>query len=246
MRASSTDVGPAVALAGLGGIGKSEIALEYCHRHRCLSVIFFINRVYVKLWLMKKVSWDDGTLLLAMLGSAAYYASCTYGAQHGGFGKHMWDISVVQATKMDLLVPSWLIAVLTPLTFLFLKTSFFILYLTLFEQLRWARICSWIGLVFTALTYSVLTICVFTFATPRRGESWFAHQTSPGEKKTLELSVPQSIIGLLIDLWILIIPIIGVSGLTLTWQRKVGVMLIFISGIMYVLLRHPFSTLHGD
>ena len=32
-----------------------------------LVIIFFINRCYVKLWLMKKVSWDDATLLVAMV-----------------------------------------------------------------------------------------------------------------------------------------------------------------------------------
>ncbi|KAF2121687.1 hypothetical protein BDV96DRAFT_627957 [Lophiotrema nucula] len=197
-----------------------------------LVVIFFCNRAYVKLWLMKKLSWDDATILIAMLGSLAYYIACTWGVERGGIGKHQWDISVVQATKMDLLVPSWLIAVLTPLTFLFLKTTFFILYLSLFDQLRWARLCSWFGLVVTALTYSVLAICVFVFATPRRGETWFAHQTTPAEKRTLQLSVPQSIIGLIIDLYILLIPVIGVSGLKLSLKRKIGVILIFLSGTM--------------
>jgi len=32
-----------------------------------LMMVFFLNRAYVKLWLMRKVSWDDATLCLAVV-----------------------------------------------------------------------------------------------------------------------------------------------------------------------------------
>lgn len=32
-----------------------------------LVVVFFCNRVYVKLWLQKRLSWDDGTLFFGMV-----------------------------------------------------------------------------------------------------------------------------------------------------------------------------------
>lgn len=34
-----------------------------------LVIVFFCNRAYVKLWLMKKLSWDDATILVAMVGA---------------------------------------------------------------------------------------------------------------------------------------------------------------------------------
>ncbi|KUJ11527.1 uncharacterized protein LY89DRAFT_758222 [Mollisia scopiformis] len=46
------------------------------------------------------------------------------------------------------------------------------------------------------------------------------------------MSVPQSIFGLCIDLYILFIPIIGVSRLHVSTKRKFSVMLIFLSGLM--------------
>ncbi|PVI00772.1 hypothetical protein DM02DRAFT_707333 [Periconia macrospinosa] len=176
---------------------------------------------------MRKVSWDDATLCLAMLGSVTFYVVCTYWVKQGGIGRHQWDISEAQLSRKELLVSSWLIAGLTPLTFLFLKTSFFVQYLSLFEQLRWATVCSWIGLVLTALAYSVQTILVFALPTPKKGDQWAARIDN-----IMGLSIPQSTIGLAVDLYILYIPIMSVYGLNLSWKRRIGVMLVFLSGIM--------------
>ncbi|KAF4636515.1 hypothetical protein G7Y89_g1582 [Cudoniella acicularis] len=178
-----------------------------------VMLLFVINRLYVKLILTKKVTWDDG-------------------AQRGRLGVHLWNISFFQASSLDLLIPIWLTAVLTPITFLFLKTSFFILYLQIFSQLRWLKIYSWIGLVLTAVTYTVLTICVWVFSTPGKGESWLAQQTSDNEKKALAMSVPQSAIGFVLDLYILVIPVVAVSGLHMSTKRKIGIILVFASGLM--------------
>lgn len=127
-----------------------------------------------------------------------------------------------------------MISVVTPLTFLFLKCTFFILYLELFSTVTWLFIASWVGLVATFFVYAMFTILVFVWATPKRGQTWLSHQTSPEMHKELSLSVPQSVVGLVIDLYILIIPIIGVYGLRLSTKRKIGVMLIFFSGTLYV------------
>jgi hypothetical protein len=162
-------------------------------------------------------------------------------------GTRQWDLSIAQVVKDDFLIvsgaayrtlcanqltqhfqPAYLLVVLLAPVFLFLKSTFFILYLTLFAQLRWARICSWIGLIATTLSYTVFTIHSFALATPRKGQTW----VSASQYKPLNLSTPQSILGLVIDLYILVIPVIGVSTLQLSWKRKIGVLLIFLSGIM--------------
>ena len=40
-----------------------------------LVTVFFCNRAYVKLWLMKKVSWDDATILIAMVSDIVWKKS---------------------------------------------------------------------------------------------------------------------------------------------------------------------------
>lgn len=55
--------------------------------------------------------------------------------------------------------------------------------------------------------------------------------TSAGSRAR-DLSVPQSAIGLALDLYIVIIPIIAVIKLQLPRRRKIGIVLIFMTGVM--------------
>lgn len=116
---------------------------------------------------------------------------------------------------------------------LFLKATFFIMYLDIFYLMRWLKISAYIGGIITALFYGTMTVCYFIFATPGRHETWVEHQTARGQRLDLDVSVPQSCVGLVIDLYILVLPILGVAKLQIPTRRKVGVMWIFMSAIMY-------------
>ena len=115
---------------------------------------------------------------------------------------------------------------------LFLKLTFFIMYLDIFGPMRWLRICGYIGAIFTTLFYGSMTIALFIFATPGRGETWWSHTTTRGERLDLALSVPQSVVGLAIDIAILVLPIVAVMQLQLPKKRKFGVILIFMTGLL--------------
>lgn len=116
---------------------------------------------------------------------------------------------------------------------LFVKVTFFLLYLQLFRPMRWLKTCAYIGAVFTVMFYLGMTVAQLTFSTPRHGETWLSHQVTHNENLALAMSVPQSVVGLAIDLYILILPIIAVSQLQLAPRKKVGVMLIFMTGLLY-------------
>ncbi|MCJ1394806.1 hypothetical protein MMC18_007686 [Xylographa bjoerkii] len=197
-----------------------------------VMILFFINRIYVKSILMRKCSWDDLTCMLAVLGSVAYYVSCIWGAQYGKLGVHEWNVSIPEAANPNLLIPAYLITVLTPPTFLFLKLTFFIMYLSIFGRWRWLRINAYIGAGFTIVFSGALTIMQFVCATPSAGETWLSHQVSQNEQYALAVSVPQSAVGLAIDIYILVLPIVAVSKLQLTTRRKIGIMAIFMTGFL--------------
>lgn len=196
-----------------------------------ISVLFFLNRVYVKAGMKRKFTWDDATLLLAMLGSIAHYIASILQTKHG-LGVHMWNIRVSTAIKDDFMISTYLVQVLSPLTFFFLKPTFFILYLELFASELSLRVCSWIGLVFTSAAYTAFTIATFVYSTPPKGVPWYQQSAAHGLKEIMPITIVTSSVGLLIDMFILLIPIIGVWGLTMSRKRKIGVMLIFFSGAM--------------
>lgn len=116
---------------------------------------------------------------------------------------------------------------------LFIKVTFFLLYLQLFRPMQWLRICAYIGAVFTVIFYFGMAVAQLIFSTPRHGETWLSHQATHNKDLAIALSVPQSVVGLAIDLYILIFPIIAVSQLQLPIRKKVGIMLIFMTGLLY-------------
>lgn len=99
--------------------------------------------------------------------------------------------------------------------------------------MRWLRISTYIGTLVTTAFYLGMTIAQFVFVTPRRGETFFSHQETRYQHLALVVGVPSAAVGLCIDLYILVLPIIAVSQLQLTTQRKIGVILVFLTGIMY-------------
>ena len=121
---------------------------------------------------------------------------------------------------------------------LFIKVTFFIMYLDIFRLMRWLRACTYIGGIVTVVFYTAMTVCMFVFATPGPSSSWLEWFESSRYNMLLWFLVPQSCIGLAIDIYILILPIIGVSKLQIPLRQKVGVNLVFMSGILYSLPAH--------
>jgi hypothetical protein len=51
-------------------------------------------------------------------------------------------------------------------------------------------------------------------------------------QRNVDTNIPAASIGLFLDLYILIVPIIGVWGLNMPLNRKIGVILTFLSGLV--------------
>lgn len=69
-------------------------------------------------------------------------------------------------------------------------------------------------------------------AIPRPGQTWLEHNLSGEAAKGVILSVPQAAVGLGIDIVLLVMPIAAVVGLQLPTKRKIGIMIIFMFGIL--------------
>ena len=114
----------------------------------------------------------------------------------------------------------------------FIKLTFFILYLQLFRPLKSIRLAIWVGAIVSTLFYTLVVVLAFIFTTPRPGENFATHLVSELEQKEIRLAIPQAGISVALDLYILILPIYSVWQLQLSRERKVGVSLVFLTGIM--------------
>lgn len=128
--------------------------------------------------------------------------------------------------------PGYLTIVLPSPLMLVTKITFFLLYLQLFKPIKALRFCIYAGMIFTFGFYVSGTVAQFYFETPRRGETFVSHNLGPLAKKSLNLSVPLSAVGVVIDFYILILPIVAVLRLQLAKKRKVGLCLVFGTGSM--------------
>lgn len=114
---------------------------------------------------------------------------------------------------------------------IFVKLTFYLVYLQIFQPLRWLRICVYIGAAMTTTFYVGVAIYLLVSMTPKQGQSWAAVALSPALLKALRTSVPLAGVGLGTDLYLLILPIAAVMQLQLPTRRKIGVILIFLTGL---------------
>ena len=119
-----------------------------------------------------------------------------------------------------------------PVVYVFLKNTFFIMYLYIFGPLRWLRICAYTGAAITTTFYISISVTSFVFVTPRHEETWDEHLLSQEETRAIILPVLTSSFGVVIDLTILILPIIAVMQLQLSTRRKIGLVCVFMTGLL--------------
>ena len=111
-----------------------------------------------------------------------------------------------------------------------IKSSLFIQYYLLFKPLRWVRVSVWIGGTITALFYVSVTITALVLNSPWPGESLLEDLISWHYLKFAEFSIPTGVIGMLVDWYLFILPIPAVLTLQMSWAKKLGVLIIFMTG----------------
>lgn len=117
---------------------------------------------------------------------------------------------------------------------MFPKLTFFLLYLQLFRPIVWLRYASYVGATFTVLFYTALIIYTLAVTTPAPKQSWQEASQRPAQKAVLRPTVGLACVGLVLDIFILVLPITGVSRLQLSRKRKIGVISVFLTGGMWV------------
>ena len=98
--------------------------------------------------------------------------------------------------------------------------------------MRWLRLSVYIGATLSTAFYVGITIALYILTTPRPGESWLAAFQSERQQRVIKLSVPIASIGLVVDVLLLILPSVAVYKLQLHLRRKIGLMLIFGTGLV--------------
>lgn len=111
-----------------------------------------------------------------------------------------------------------------------IKGSLFIQYYLLFRPLRWIRISVWVGVIISTVFYVAVTITAFILTSPWPGESFIEGLLSQHYIKFAQFAIPIGVIGMLVDWYLLILPIPAVWNLKMSTSKKLGVLTIFMTG----------------
>jgi hypothetical protein len=124
--------------------------------------------------------------------------------------------------------------VIYPITATCIKTTLLLLYLRIFRPSHRANLMIWTGIVFVNIFYLSLATTYIILFVPRPGgnKAWgvMSHRTTI---TIFNLAAAQGVVGWVQDLYILIIPIHLVAGLRLAPRKKLGVIALFLTGLLY-------------
>ena len=111
------------------------------------------------------------------------------------------------------------------------KITFFLLYIQIFRPLKWVRYSSYAGIVAIATFYCIVLGITLGFTAPGPGQSWVDAVQSPRQGLMEAWIVPIAAGNLILDVYILLLPLAAVNTLQLSTKRKFGVMGVFLTGL---------------
>ncbi|KAF2800534.1 hypothetical protein K505DRAFT_355625 [Melanomma pulvis-pyrius CBS 109.77] len=189
-------------------------------------------RAHVKIAIAKNWKWDDTLVVLGFMFSIAYFSGVVMGCRGGAAGRHEWDVHLDQAIGHASLMQSYMCTTMSTPALGLIKMSLFIQYYHLFGVMCYVRISVYVIGALTAMFYLSVSITAFVLNGPWPGESLLDGMLSWHYLIFAKFSIPGGVIGMMVDWTLLILPIPAVWSLNISRQKKLGVMLIFMTGAL--------------
>ncbi|KAI1298853.1 hypothetical protein F5Y03DRAFT_367229 [Xylaria venustula] len=200
-------------------------------------VVFFVLRLYVRLFVSHSFGADDYTCIIAVIVTVSFCGVLvSQFADDDIWGRHLWDITLETLLfEATFYLKSIVITgALYNVAAVFIKSTFLILYLRLFHTVRQLRIWILGGLVSIVTFHLLVTILVLDFCIPHEGDGGWGSQkyNSRCGINYLRLNTAQGVVSTLTDFYILAIPVTTVLSLQLSKKKRIGVAAIFLTGLL--------------
>ncbi|PWY93004.1 hypothetical protein BO94DRAFT_358235 [Aspergillus sclerotioniger CBS 115572] len=188
--------------------------------------------LYVKLKVRKRWAPDDWSRLISTIGATFYFITGVFAVVTARFGTHMWNLSVAHILSDSFIIISYFSNWETAIVWPVVKTTFFLLYLDMFRTIRWQRYAIYLGLFVNWGFYLAVLIASLYYISPAPGQSWQASFVSTRYNHSLYISIPIAVGSLVLDLYILLLPMAPIWNLQLKMSKKLGVMAVFATGLI--------------
>ncbi|KAL8716415.1 MAG: hypothetical protein Q9220_000322 [cf. Caloplaca sp. 1 TL-2023] len=192
-----------------------------------IAILFLIIRLYSTSRITRTLWYDDGASVLATLFSLAYiglFITLRDNARHG------WDIPVVAYTT-DYFRKFLISTILSAFALLFSKISILLLMHRLFSTLRTFRYCIYFGILWATLISCTSIIVAPALCAPRGDESFSSLGVVKRCTKEKTWALVQGVLNVLLDFYILSLPVPTIWKLQIKMGRKLGIIAIFMTGL---------------
>ncbi|KAF9869957.1 CFEM domain-containing protein [Colletotrichum karsti] len=195
-----------------------------------LSGVFVVIRLVHKIFASAGVLGADDWFILATLGSGIPGTVInTHGFAANGLGKDIWTVPFDRITDFGY----WFF-VMEPMYFAqvtLLKMSLLFFYMRIFSHNKLVRNLIWATVTFNAV-FGVTFIFVAVFQCTPISFYWTKWDNEhPGTCLDINaIAWANAGISIVLDFWMLILPLSQIRGLNLHWKKKIGVAMMFFVG----------------
>ncbi|KAI1351315.1 hypothetical protein F5Y01DRAFT_128582 [Xylaria sp. FL0043] len=199
-----------------------------------LVAVVILMRLYARLRVTKSFGTDDIFCIAAtvlVLSYSGLILRLLYYPGGGILGIHLWDVTLrkfIEWQKLSL--ADGLLAQVTNAT---IKVGFLVFYLRLFGLVNHVRWMIWFGLTVIVGFAVAFFIVDLAACVPRAGETYASPSVSERcNSISVNLVTVGAYIRVVTDFYILFIPLHQMPSLGLSKRRKIGVTLIFLTGLL--------------
>ncbi|KAJ8067642.1 hypothetical protein OCU04_003250 [Sclerotinia nivalis] len=203
-----------------------------------LALICTCIRVWTKLMIVRPIRllWSDLTITISfLLAITAYVLTILTVTPGGTTGYHQYDVPLSETFTNRSIIPLCLTYIMSPTAIGFVKLTLFITYVEIFFTEPWVKIACTIGAIISSAFYTIHLILALAWGIPHNGTPWRHQIFSNSSFRMQSLSLPRGVVSLIIDVYLIIVPLIAVSKLHLTPKKKAGVALIFATGFIAII-----------
>ncbi|KAM0796848.1 hypothetical protein BDR22DRAFT_892787 [Usnea florida] len=187
------------------------------------TISFVVIRIYVNFHARRGLSMDDYFCIIA---TVLAFACTGLVFALSKYARHDYDIpeSWLDGNYRKL---SYTISMFSGPTSFFSKSTILLLYLRIFAIDKRMRYCIWFGLTWTLLLYWLAVPLNTVFCIPRYGDSLNLEEQSKPCSNLLIYTLIQGPLGILLDLYIFLLPIPIVLRLQISQKRRLSLLGIF-------------------
>ncbi|KAK8074425.1 hypothetical protein PG997_009088 [Apiospora hydei] len=197
-----------------------------------IMVVAFIMRSIVR-FRARQIGIDAYLLILGVISAASFCGILFPIFVQDVWGRHQWNTPLI-SIKPWFFQYSVTAGCIYNISALFTKTSLLALYFQVFRPSRLARSFIWFGITVISIMYIAVTVAMLAYMLPRPGDGGWGSMAN-----TQRMGIPSRIIdltqgffGAFSDIYVLVIPIVVVSGLQVPLKKKIGLTGIFLTGLI--------------